>query len=437
MPEVVVTKEISEKLDKSLNILTEFQTKYTELEKKVGELDSLDKESLGKMTEDLTKTFQNIQDLKAEQELLVKEQEEIKKELHRMPSGNTENDKFNPRYIEEFTKWMRTGFSITQKTLEDSANDFSKTLKGVSEEKMQLFAKDLLSGINPQGGYWVQPDRISATIGREFETSPIRRFANTVTTSSDIVEMVLDDDELGEPQTTGELDTVLKTETPDIGLKSIPVHENAVEPKITGRLLQDSGFDAESWLNRKISERLSRKENRQFVLGVGATESEGFLTLPAWSSPGVYQRDAIEQINSGAATALTSDGIIDLQVSLKEPYQARAIFMTKRVNFGDIMKLKDLNGQYLLNPSVIKEGAEMILLGRTLVFADDIPTVAGGALAMIYGDFSQGYTIVDKIGITLIRDIFTDKRFVKFHTKKRVGGAITNFEALKIQKIAA
>ena len=66
----------------------------------------------------------------------------------------------------------------------------------------------------------------------------------------------------------------------------------------------------------------------------------------------------------------------------------------------------------------------------------DMPVVAANALAMAYGDFKKGYTIVDRIGMRVIRDEVTSKPFVKFYTIKRTGGDVVTEEAIKIQKIA-
>ena len=56
---------------------------------------------------------------------------------------------------------------------------------------------------------------------------------------------------------------------------------------------------------------------------------------------------------------------------------------------------------------------------------------------MVFGDFNAGYQIVDRIGVRVLRDPFTAKPFVKFYTTKRVGGDVVNFDAIKLQKLAA
>ena len=81
-------------------------------------------------------------------------------------------------------------------------------------------------------------------------------------------------------------------------------------------------------------------------------------------------------------------------------------------------------------------GLQRSILGAPLYFATDMPTVATNALAAVYGDFKQAYQIVDRTGVRVLRDPFTDKPFVKFYTTKRVGGALVNGEAVKISKIS-
>jgi HK97 family phage major capsid protein len=49
---------------------------------------------------------------------------------------------------------------------------------------------------------------------------------------------------------------------------------------------------------------------------------------------------------------------------------------------------------------------------------------------------SAGYTIADRVGISVLRDPFTAKPYVQFYTRKRVGGAVHNSEALKLLKVA-
>ena len=64
-----------------------------------------------------------------------------------------------------------------------------------------------------------------------------------------------------------------------------------------------------------------------------------------------------------------------------------------------------------------------------------MPLPIGGNIAIAFADFKASYKIVDRAGIRVLRDPFTEKPFVKFYTTKRVGGDIMNFSAVKLLKI--
>ena len=207
-------------------------------------------------------------------------------------------------------------------------------------------------------------------------------------------------------------------------------------PRATQKMLDDAGFDIESWLSRKVTDKMTRFENTAFVVGDGSQKPRGFLSLPAWATNGIYERNAIEQIASGAAGEFTGDGVKALQNAVIENYQANAVFGIQRASWEGIITLKDGIGAYLLDPRSIKVGDDLTLLGKRVIFMNDMPSVANDALAMVYGDFSMGYTVVDRIGFRVIRDEFTNKPFILFYTTKRTGGDVTNYESYKIQKLA-
>ena len=66
-----------------------------------------------------------------------------------------------------------------------------------------------------------------------------------------------------------------------------------------------------------------------------------------------------------------------------------------------------------------------------------MPVIAADSLSVAFGNFMEGYQIVDRFGIRVLRDVFTDKPNVIFYSTKRVGGDVVNFEAIKLLKFAA
>lgn len=357
----------------------------------------------------------------------------LEKAAHRIGAGESGSEEKEAAavYKKAMDKYIRTGHNSGFTALEE--------VKSVIETNPILARdiKSLVAGINPDGGYLVMPEFGGVKKGQIFETSPIRQLATTVSISTDVYEYVIDDDQLGAVEWVGEMTAPSETATPNIGLGQIATHQMAVEPKISQKLLDDAMVNVDQWLVDKINDRFIRGENTAFVSGDGANKPKGFVSYPAWDSAGVYQRNKIEQINSGSAGAVTADGIKNLISGLKEPYQPNAVFLMQRATFGAVTKLKDGVGSYLLNVDSPREGDALRMGGKPVMFADDMQAVASDALAIAYGDFRAGYTIVDRLGVRVMRDPYTGKPFVKFYATKRVGGAVTNFEAIKIQKLAA
>jgi HK97 family phage major capsid protein len=300
--------------------------------------------------------------------------------------------------------------------------------------QQELEVRAMSTDIAADGGILVRPEFSDTVVSRVFETSAIRQVANIEQTGGKSRSFLIDDDEAA-ARWAGEGAAGGETGTPSVGLKEIAVHKLEALPKITQEELDDAYIDVETWLANKVSDKFSRTENTAFVSGDGVGKPRGFLTYAAGTAD--YARNTIEQMNSGTAANVNADGLISLQASLKEMYQPGAVFGMKRATYGECLKLKGADS-YFFGPLLIKDGqAQMQLLGRPVLFMDDMPAVGANALSVVYGDFGRGYTILDRVGIIILRDPFTAKGFVTFYTTKRNGGDVTNFEALKIMKCAA
>lgn len=306
----------------------------------------------------------------------------------------------------------------------------------------RMHTKSLSSDSNPDGGYIVIPEYIGIMEKRIFESSPIRQVANIMTTSNDSITMTVDNDEATSGW-VGEREARDETDTPTLDEIQIHLQEIYAKPKATQRLLDDAGFDVEQWLMRKIADKFRREENNAFVNGTGSKRPRGFLTYPNWTTPNTYQTQAIERIASGVDGGLSSstvngaDAIINLQNSLIEDYQSGSVFGMSRQTFGEVIKLKTDDGEYLFNRMLDKEtGTPFSLLGKAVYFFNDMPPIANNSLSIVYGNFQDAYTILDRAGLRIIRDIYTDKTSVEFFVAKRTGGDVCNFEALKILQMS-
>jgi len=289
-------------------------------------------------------------------------------------------------------------------------------------------------GSDPDGGYTVTPAMSSKIVERLFEIDPIRQLASVETISTDALEMMEDVNEAGGDW---ESETVAndESETPQWKKKRIPVHVLAARPRATQVLLDDSGLNVESWLANKVADKFGRTEAAAFVTGNGVGKPTGFMTYGNWTTAGTYEHAKIERVNMGNATEFTTDGLTDVKYQMIEQHLMVGTWLTNRLNVRDIMKLKDGDGQYIWRPG-ITVGQPASLLGLPIRMATTIATTAAAALAIALADWKAVYQIVDRQGINVQRDPFTVKPFVEFYTRKRVGGDVINFQAIKIGVIA-
>ncbi|HVI27616.1 phage major capsid protein, partial [Hansschlegelia sp.] len=126
----------------------------------------------------------------------------------------------------------------------------------------------------------------------------------------------------------------------------------------------------------------------------------------------------------------------DLMYSLPSEFAADAKLYINRLSIRDVRKLKDNNGQYLWQPGLVL-GQPATINQAPVAEIPGMPTVAAGNIVALYGDMPQTYLVVDRIGVNVLRDPFTNKPFVHFYTTKRVGGGVFNPEPMKALKVAA
>jgi HK97 family phage major capsid protein len=299
--------------------------------------------------------------------------------------------------------------------------------------------KALSVGIDADGGFFVPPDTNGRIMTKVYELSPIRALASIQLLSGDRLEGIND---LGEADAgwVGETATRSDTNTPQVGKYEIPVHEMYAQPKATQKLLDDSVVDIEAWLTGKVGDKFARLEGAAYCVGNGVGKPRGIASYAtAATNDATRAWGTMEHVLSGASGAfLTSatqaDCLISLIMACKTAYLQKARWLTTREVIGAIRKMKEATtNAYLWQPG-LQQGQPSQLLGYPVAIAQDMPALAADSLSLAFGDFKAGYQIVDRLGVRVLRDPYTDKPYVKFYTIKRTGGAVVNFEAIKFIK---
>jgi len=293
--------------------------------------------------------------------------------------------------------------------------------------------KAMSAGSNPDGGYTLTPF-LGDTSKIIFDSSPVRALATIQTIGTNLYQGYFDDDESGAGW-VGELAPRSETTTAQIGQLNIPVNEMYAFPKISESLLEDSNWNLAAWLQGNVRDKFGRLEATAFVSGNTQLQPKGFTTYEAkTSNADVYTRNKVGTKVTAGANAITTDELVDVRTLLKSPYRAAAYWAFNRATEGYVRKLKDGDGNYIWQPSY-QMGVPDVLLGQRTVIMEDMADIATGAVSVVLADFSS-YLIVDRVGISVLEDRYTDKGKLGFYMRKRVGGALSDFDRIKQLKQA-
>jgi HK97 family phage major capsid protein len=303
---------------------------------------------------------------------------------------------------------------------------------------LELEQKGLNTSVNAEGGYLVDPqtaERIQSVLR---SGSSLRAVANVVQVDATSFDVLIDTSDTGAGWADEVTDTA-ETAVPQIERISIPLHELSAMPKASQRLLDDSAFDIEGWLAGRIADKFARAEADAFINGDGLGKPNGLLTGLSLDNA-TWMWGALGYVPTGTAgdfdATNPADTIVDLVYALEAQYRANATFVMNSKTAGAVRKMKDADGRFLWSDG-LAAGEPARLMGYPVLIAEDMPDIAVDAMAIAFGDFGAGYTIAERPDLRVLRDPFSAKPHVLFYATKRVGGAISDYAAIKLMKFGA
>lgn len=295
--------------------------------------------------------------------------------------------------------------------------------------------KALQAGADSDGGYLMPTPTIGRVVQKVFELSPMRQICAQQTISTEALEGLEDNDEASFGW-VAEQGARAETNTPQVGKYRIEAFEMYASPKATQKLLDDAAVDVEAWLAAKVANKFARAEAAAFITGTGAGQPRGWTTESVAATGDATRPWGTLEIkntgvNSDFAVASPGDILFDLIGAFKQAYLQNAKWLTRREVIAKIRKFKEATtNAYMWQPG-LQAGQPDKLLGYPISIAQDMPALAAGSISLGFGDWTEGYQIVDRIGIRTLRDPYTQKPFVIFYSTKRTGGRVLNFEAIK------
>ncbi len=297
-----------------------------------------------------------------------------------------------------------------------------------------------LSGASEAAGGYAVPQEIDAQIDATLKSvSPIRAIANVVKVGTSGYRKLVSSAgfESGWASETG---ARAETDTPVFNEVAPPMGDLYANPAASQAMLDDAAFDVEQWLAGEIAREFATAEGAAFVNGDGVNKPRGFLRQPtAATGDAARAFGTLQHVASGAAGdfgANPEERLIDLVQTLRAPYRQGASWVMNSATLARIRKMKTSDGAFLWTPG-IAAGQPATLHGYPVVEAEDMPDIAADALAIAFGNFKAGYLVAERQETQILRDPYSNKPFVHFYATKRVGGMVSNSEAIKLMKFAA
>jgi HK97 family phage major capsid protein len=179
-----------------------------------------------------------------------------------------------------------------------------------------------------------------------------------------------------------------------------------------------------------------------FAESFGKTEGLAFVKGTGTGQPkGIMVASGIIEVKTGNASAFPASNPADVLIAayhkIATTYAQRGVWLMNRNTMAVVRTWKDADGRYLLLDP-ISAGAPSTILGRPVVEMLDLDDIGAGLYPILFGDMS-GYRIVDRIGLSTLRDPFSlaTTGQVRFNARKRVGADLTHPDRFVKIKVSA
>ncbi len=288
--------------------------------------------------------------------------------------------------------------------------------------------KALTVSNDANGGYLAPEEFGSELIKLLNEYSPIRSYARVINISAG---------EIKYPRRVTGTAATWVGETEDRTESGMTFEQISLTPfelatftDVSNQLLEDNAYGLEGELLADYAESFGKTEGLAFVKGTGTGQPKGIMSVTG-----------LKEIKTGVAasfpTTNPADVIISMYHQIATTHAQNGVWLMNRNTLGTIRQWKDGTGRYLvLDP--ITAGGVSTLLGRPIVEMPDMDDIGANKYPILFGDLS-GYRIVDRVGLSTLRDPYSlaGKGQVRFHARKRVGADVTHPDRFIKLKIAA
>lgn len=353
-----------------------------------------------RMEKEREKFGEELSDTKEKTERINDRIDELETKLNRREPQVGEKDTSMSEGRQAFAKWLQ------RKTLNEKEAD-ALINSAVMSEGMDT--KDITVGTAGNQSDALAPEEFVREIIKDaVEISPMRQVCRTRATDRRQVKVPRLQ---GRPtaQYVAETGTRPRDTSTDFGsdpgdMLVIDMHEFSITVPISRQMERDSVFDIEAEVREVVTTEMARFEGNKFLQGSGTGAAQGLITS------GDFNTLVTADTASDNISAITADEVIDLSFQLKKTYRDNGTYALTREAIQEVRKLRN-DGEYIWQPG-LTDGPGPQINGHPYVEMQDLVSTAaagGGDVPIAFGDWNRGYLIVDRLGMQVLRDPYSNK----------------------------
>lgn len=300
-----------------------------------------------------------------------------------------------------------------------SLSSFAHNAKAHPEEyeKLGIEMKYFRSDVNADGGFLMEEsydDRIRRKIT---EISPIRQISSTKIIQG-LAENLFVEAQDFEAFWTAEGQQPFTESNQTFSQPKIPLHGITVKTSQTNKAAMGSRFNFETMVAAGFRRVRLKKEGAAHVNGDGVDKPTGFMNAKA----------GLSKIQSTTASNFTANDLIDLTGQLKEGYNAQYVFNRKTLS--KIRQMTFPNGEQFWQPGNLGAGVPNTINGEPYTLVPDMADIAADAYPVAYGDFLEGFEIVDATMANFLRNPYIKDGYVVYTLEAYTGSDVVMPEAI-------
>ena len=236
----------------------------------------------------------------------------------------------------------------------------------------------------------------------------------------------------------GETGSRTATDAQEYDVITATVGELYAFPQYTQNFLADTWYNFEEGFARDLAISFSDKEETAFVSGDGSNKPNGILAALREAKDDTQRTwNKLQQVNTESATGITLNSLYAIKDSLNYAYRSNAKWYMSTSTYTALQQtLVDGEHRGIFGRGDVSQNMPETLLGYPIEIDDYMPAVAANACPIVFGDMRQGYAILERPGIGVLRDMYSNKPYIGLYSIKRVGGLIQDYRALKVLCVA-